>query len=88
MYLTLAIDDDAARADARLNAFIEHYYGQPAAVMRARQVNYAGPASGAAEWLGATSGRREPFVLRFAGEHERHLDAIAKVRASLAGVSS
>ena len=29
MYLTLAIDDDAARADARLNAYLEQYYGMP-----------------------------------------------------------
>ena len=89
MYLTLAIDDDAARADARLSAFMEHYYGQPAAVMRARQVNYAGPASGAAEWLaGYVRAGASHLVLRFAGEHERHLEAIAEVRASLASVSS
>ena len=28
MYLTLAIDDDAARAGARMNAFLERYYGR------------------------------------------------------------
>ncbi|MBN9563299.1 MAG: LLM class flavin-dependent oxidoreductase [Alphaproteobacteria bacterium] len=89
VYLTLAIDDDAARADARLDAFMEHYYGQPAAVMRARQVNYAGPAAGAAEWLaGYARAGASHLVLRFAGDHERHLEAIAGVRGSLAGVSA
>ncbi len=84
MYLTLAIDDDAARADARLSAFLEHYYGQPAAVIRARQVHYAGSAAGAAEWLaGYVRAGASHLVLRFAGEHERHLEALAGVRASL-----
>src|SRR5215469_13966546 len=35
MYLTLSIDDDASRADARLNGYLERYYGQP--VTRRRQ---------------------------------------------------
>ena len=89
MYLTLAIDEDKARAEERMNAFMQNYYGQPAAVMRARQANYAGPAEGAAEWLaGWVRAGASHLVLRFAGEHERHLEAIAKVRASFAGVSS
>ncbi len=88
MYLTLAIDDDPARADARLSAFMERYYGQPAAVMRARQVNYAGPAAGAADWLaGYVRAGASHLVLRFAGDHERHLEALAGVRSSLAGLS-
>src|SRR5882724_4486043 len=33
MYLTLAIDEDAGRAEQRIDAFLEHYYGQPATVM-------------------------------------------------------
>src|SRR3954469_22361080 len=43
VYLTLTIDDDTAAAEARMNRFMETYYGQPAAAMRARQANYAGP---------------------------------------------
>ena len=39
MYLTLAIDDDAARADARLNAYLEQYYGMPPDVTRKRQMS-------------------------------------------------
>src|ERR1700733_2045612 len=34
MYLTISLDDDAASADARLNRFLQRYYGQPAPVMR------------------------------------------------------
>jgi alkanesulfonate monooxygenase SsuD/methylene tetrahydromethanopterin reductase-like flavin-dependent oxidoreductase (luciferase family) len=84
MYLTLAVDDDAGRAEARLNAFLERYYDQPAAAMRARQASFAGPASDVAAWLaGYAQAGAAHLVLRFAGEHERHLDALAAVRAGL-----
>ncbi|HEV2334862.1 MAG TPA: LLM class flavin-dependent oxidoreductase [Stellaceae bacterium] len=84
VYLTLAIDENAAQADERMNAFIESYYGRPAAEMRARQATYAGPAAGAREWLSrwARAGASH-LVLRFAGDHRRHLDAIAKLRAGI-----
>lgn len=84
MYLTLALDDDAARAEARLNAFLERYYGQPAAVLRRRQAAYAGPPAGVAAWLtGYAQAGAGHLVLRFAGEHARHLEALARVRSSL-----
>jgi len=84
MYLTLILDDDAARADQRLNMFLEQYYGQPAATMRKRQACYAGPAAGLAQWLQgyATAGAGH-LVLRFAGDHARHLETVAALRAEL-----
>ena len=85
IYLTLAIDDDAARAGARMDAFLEGYYRQPAIAMRKRQVTYAGPAAGAAEWLaGYARAGATHLVLRFAGEHEDHLDRMAGVKTMLA----
>ncbi len=84
IYLTVSLDEDAARANERLNAFLEGYYGQPAEVLRRRQVCYAGPAAGVAVWLaGYAQAGASHLVLRFAGEHERHLGALAKVRESL-----
>ena len=84
MYLTLALDEDANRADARLNAFLEGYYGQPAALLRRRQAVYAGRAAGLAAWLdGYARAGAGHLVLRFAGEHEPHLEAVARLRASL-----
>jgi alkanesulfonate monooxygenase SsuD/methylene tetrahydromethanopterin reductase-like flavin-dependent oxidoreductase (luciferase family) len=81
MYLTLAIDDDAARAEARLDAFMQHYYGQPAQVIRARQVAYGGPAHGAAEWIaGYARAGASHLVLRFAGDPIPQLEAMARVR--------
>jgi alkanesulfonate monooxygenase SsuD/methylene tetrahydromethanopterin reductase-like flavin-dependent oxidoreductase (luciferase family) len=83
MYLTVALDEDAARADARMNTFLERYYGQPAAVLRRRQAHYAGSASGLAPWLeGYARAGASHLVLRFAGDHERHLEALAGVRAA------
>jgi alkanesulfonate monooxygenase SsuD/methylene tetrahydromethanopterin reductase-like flavin-dependent oxidoreductase (luciferase family) len=84
MYLTLTIDDDADRATTRMDAFLEGYYGAPAAVLRRRQAVYSGPADGLAAWLdGYAKAGATDLVLRFAGEHERHLEALARIRASL-----
>ena len=81
MYVTLALDSDAALAEARLNAFQEGYYGQPAAQLRRRQACYAGPAAGAAAWLRAyAEAGVGHLVVRFAGHHERQLEAIARIR--------
>ena len=84
IYLTLTIDEDAGRAERRIDAFMEGYYGQPAAVMRGRQANYAGPAAGAAAWLKSyVDEGASHLVLRFAGDHERHLDTFARLRGDL-----
>src|SRR5437879_2921717 len=86
VYLTLTIDDDTARAEQRMNAFMQSYYGRPAAEMRARQATYAGPADGAAEWLASwIRAGVGHLVLRFAGDHRQHLEAISKLRARLPG---
>ena len=86
MYLTIAVDDDAGRANARLDAYLERYYGQPAAVLRSRQACYAGGAAGLAEWLdGYARAGASHLVLRFAGDHERHLETVAALRAALGG---
>lgn len=84
MYLTLTVDENAATADARLNDYLERYYGQPAAVLRRRQASYAGPAGGLGDWLAtyAQAGASH-LVLRFAGDHERHQDIVAKLRQEL-----
>jgi alkanesulfonate monooxygenase SsuD/methylene tetrahydromethanopterin reductase-like flavin-dependent oxidoreductase (luciferase family) len=84
MYLTLSCDEDAERATARMDAFLEGYYGAPAAVLRQRQAVYSGRVSGVASWLqGYARAGATDLVLRFAGDPERHLEALARVRASL-----
>jgi alkanesulfonate monooxygenase SsuD/methylene tetrahydromethanopterin reductase-like flavin-dependent oxidoreductase (luciferase family) len=84
VYLTLTVDDSSATAEARMDRFMENYYGRPAAEMRARQANYAGPAAGVVEFLsGFVEAGASHLVLRFAGDHQRHLEAIAKLRDQL-----
>jgi alkanesulfonate monooxygenase SsuD/methylene tetrahydromethanopterin reductase-like flavin-dependent oxidoreductase (luciferase family) len=86
IYLTLAIDDDAARAEQRLDSFLENYYGQPAAVMRRRQACFAGPAAGAAEFLKCfVDAGASHMIVRFAGDHERNLETFTRLRAQLGG---
>ncbi|MGE5269226.1 MAG: LLM class flavin-dependent oxidoreductase, partial [Thiohalocapsa sp.] len=84
VYLTMTIDEDRAQAEARMNAFMQNYYGRTD--MRARQANYAGPAEGAAAWLDAwVRAGVQHMVLRFAGDPAHHLEAIARLRPQLSG---
>jgi len=85
MYLTLAIDEDADRAEAKINGFLKHYYaGMQPDQMRKRQMCYAGPPAGAAAWLkGYADAGVTHLMLRFAGEHERHLEIVARLRRDL-----
>ncbi len=84
VYLTVAIDDDANKANATVDQFLEDYYMQPAERLRRHQACYGGPAEGAAEWLkGYADEGASHLMLRFAGDHDRHLDAFANVRARL-----
>ena len=81
----LIIDDDKDHAEARINDYLERYYGQPAKVLRRWQACYAGPASEAAQWLnGYAAAGASHLMLRFAGDHERHLKLFAKIREELA----
>jgi hypothetical protein len=82
--VTLALDDDAARAEERIDAFLESYYGQPAAAMRRRQACFGGPPAAAAAWLkGYADAGVTDLIVRFTGDHERQLEAVAGLRGQL-----
>ena len=85
-YVTLALDEDAARAEQRIDAFLESYYGQPAAAMRRRQACFGGPPPAAAAWLKsyADAGATD-LIVRFTGDHERQLAAVAGLHAQFGG---
>lgn len=82
MYLTVSLDDDQNRADTRLEEFLGGYYSAPGAVIRAAQATVSGPLDavreGVAAWADAGA---DHIVLRFAGDHERHLEALASIAA-------
>lgn len=87
VYLTLAVDVDAAKATRRIDEFLSAYYGARPDVLKKRQACFSGPASAAVEWInGYVEQGARYVVLRFAGEHERHLELFAQQRAAL-GVS-
>ncbi len=83
-YVTLALDEDAARAEQRIDAFLENYYGQPAAAMRKRQALFGGPPAAAGAWLkGYADAGATDLIVRFTGDHDRQLEAVAGLRAQL-----
>jgi alkanesulfonate monooxygenase SsuD/methylene tetrahydromethanopterin reductase-like flavin-dependent oxidoreductase (luciferase family) len=84
IYVTLAIDEDASRANQRIDAFLESYYGQPAEVLRRRQAVYGGPPDAAAEFLnGFAKAGASHVIVRFAGDPDRQLETLAGMRHQL-----
>ncbi len=84
LYLTLAIDENADRAQQRVDSFLQAYYGRRPDVMKKTQACFAGSPGAAAEWLNdyVREGARY-LVLRFAGDHERQLETVAKLRETI-----
>jgi alkanesulfonate monooxygenase SsuD/methylene tetrahydromethanopterin reductase-like flavin-dependent oxidoreductase (luciferase family) len=86
IYVTLAIDEDAGRAGQRIDAFLERYYGQPAAVLRRRQAVYGGPPSDAAEFLkGFADAGAGHVIVRLVGDPDRQLEPLTAIRRQLGG---
>ena len=84
MYVTLAIDDDPARADATMDDYLVRYYRMPAAETRARERCFAGTESGAAAWIKSyADAGASHIMLRFVGDIERQLETAARIRRGL-----
>ena len=84
VYLTLAIDDDAVAGDARIDAYLEQYYGAPASVLRTWQACFAGSAEAASEWLaGYAKAGATHIVLRFVGDQDALLETVDRVRPGI-----
>ncbi|HMD66947.1 MAG TPA: LLM class flavin-dependent oxidoreductase [Stellaceae bacterium] len=84
IYVTLAIDEDTGRAGQRIDAFLEKYYGQPAAVMRRRQACFGGPAAAAAEFLdGFVKAGASQIIVRLVGDPDRQLEILTEMRTEL-----
>lgn len=84
VYLTLAIDDDQAAAQKRVNDYLEQYYGVAAEILFKRQAAFAGSAAGAAEWIASyIEAGASHVTLRFAGDHDQLLETFAGIGADL-----
>ncbi len=83
-YLTISLDDDPTAANRTLDDFLAAYYPAPPEVMRTVQACYAGPRVGLTEWVAEfVAAGAEHLILRFAGNHERHLDACSTLGREL-----
>ena len=85
-YLTLAIDDDKAAAEAAMDAYLESYYLMPAEKFRRGQGCFTGSKAAAIDWLhGFVEAGATHFCLRFIGEHAANIELAAEVRGALRG---
>jgi alkanesulfonate monooxygenase SsuD/methylene tetrahydromethanopterin reductase-like flavin-dependent oxidoreductase (luciferase family) len=83
MYLTISLDRDAASAEKTLDDYLERYYSAPATVLKRVQACYAGNEAGLIPWLAEfVAAGANHLVLRFAGDHDRHLEAVAGLRTA------
>lgn len=82
-YVTLAINDDQAKANAELNAYMEDYYNAPAEMMRNLQYSYAGDKAGATAWLNEfVEAGIQHLCVRFTGTDDaRYMEDLAEMRA-------
>ena len=81
MYLTLAIDENPARAETALSTYLEAYYNQPAAHLRAHQAAFAGTPEAAADWVrGFVEAGVRHLCLRPVGDTAEQLGRINGMR--------
>jgi alkanesulfonate monooxygenase SsuD/methylene tetrahydromethanopterin reductase-like flavin-dependent oxidoreductase (luciferase family) len=81
LYLTLAVDKDADRADRAIDAYMESYYGVPAAAMRKVQACFGGPLQDVVGFIRAyVEAGAQHLILRIVGEHEAVLGKLAAKR--------
>ncbi|MEQ8486537.1 MAG: LLM class flavin-dependent oxidoreductase [Pseudomonadales bacterium] len=83
-YLTICIDDDAAAAEARIDEYLNGYYGLPAKVLRGVQACRGGSVEQVLGFLQefVTAGA-DHLVLRVVGDHRHALNRLAARRAAL-----
>lgn len=86
MYLTVALDANAGKADAALDAYLEGYYNQPAGRLRQQQAGFAGDPEAAAEWIaGFVAAGCRHICIRPVGESREQMERVMAMRERLLG---
>ena len=86
VYLTLAIDDSHENGVARIDKFLEAYYGVPGHILRRRMASFGGPAEEAAAFVKSYVDQGASHIcIRFAGDHENSLKTMAALRQQMGG---
>ena len=71
IYLTVAVMDEAASAEAAIDTYLESYYKAPAAIMRKFQACKGGTADQVIDFIRAfVIGGAEHLVVRCVGDHD------------------
>ena len=84
IYLTMRIDEDPQRANQHIDQYLRDYYGVDPQVMRRQQACFAGNEHQAIEWLNAfVDAGAQHLVIRLAGDHERQLQTLVRIRSAL-----
>lgn len=84
LYLTISVADNAEKAEEHLMAYLNGYYGALGPKMRAGEACYSGPPEGTGRWLkGFIDAGASHLVLRFAGDHDRQMETVSRMRREL-----
>ncbi len=84
VYLTVSIDENAEKANDRINDYLEQYYGVSGEVIRRRQACFAGPEAEFVPWLkGYAEAGASHLMIRVVGDHDQHIGILAKAREAL-----
>ncbi len=84
-YVTLAVNDDQAKADAELDKYLADYYLRPAEEIRQQQYTFAGNRAGAVDWLGEfAAGGASHICIRFTGSDDAaQMEELIRIREEL-----
>ena len=84
-YVTVAVNEDSAAAEAELNAYLEGYYLRPAAEIRGQQHCFGGNPDEVAAWLGRfVAAGATHLCVRFTGSDDaRQMEELVKIRDAL-----
>ncbi len=84
LYLTIAVDEDAQRADAQINSYLQGYYNVDPTMMRSIQACFGGPLSAVLSFIrGYVAAGAEHLVIRCVGDHANVLKQLARHRDEL-----
>lgn len=81
IYLTVCLDEDGAKADAAIDAYLAEYYGAPPKVMRSFMASYGGSTEDVMAFMkDYVDAGAEHLVLRLVGDHETAMATLARHR--------
>lgn len=79
IYLTVAVDEDEALAEAAIDQYLEHYYNAPAKVLRSFQACCGGRIETVVRFVRSfVSAGADHVVLRMVGDHDKMLPALIR----------